>query len=154
VGVVKKLHRALWSNVAVDLGTVNTLVYIAGRGVVLDEPSVLAVNPATGDVVGVGKEAARLYGRALERSVSAILGGLGDLLAEVPPDLAEDVLGRGMYLAGGGALLHGLAQRISDRTSCKVTVVQDPLRCVLRGLAALLDQGGQRNHPTPRSYAA
>jgi actin-like ATPase involved in cell morphogenesis len=203
VGVVKKLHRALWSNVAVDLGTVNTLVYIAGRGVVLDEPSVLTMDPATGDVVGVGKEAAWLYGRApegvevikplhdgvisdpdacsvvvngvdptrwgrleatevpadlvgeaLERSVSAILGGLGDLLAEVPPDLAEDVLGRGMYLAGGGALLHGLAQRISDRTSCKVTVVQDPLRCVLRGLAALLDQGGQRNHPTPRSYAA
>jgi hypothetical protein len=33
-------------------------------------------------------------------------------------------------------------------------VVQDPLRCVLRGLAALLDQGGQRNHLASRTYAA
>jgi rod shape-determining protein MreB and related proteins len=345
VGVVKKLHRALWSDVAVDLGTVNTLVYMTARGVVLDEPSVLAVDLADGDVVAVGKAAASLYGRApegvdvikplhdgvisdpdacslmldaflrrvcrhhrlgrpdalvcvpgcataverralaravgsgnlhfhvtlvqepvaaalgcdvdladgsavlivdigggttemgvvtaqgpvrarsirvggnemdaaiahevrtqlgmvigersaerlkmalglnghdresvvvngvdptrwghlgvtevpaglveeaLERSVSTILTALGELLAEVPPDLAEDVLGRGIFLAGGGALLHGLAQRISDRSRCKVTVVQDPLRCVLRGLAALLDEGGRRNL-APSSYAA
>ncbi len=66
MGVVKKLHRALWSDVAVDLGTVNTLVYMTGRGVVLDEPSVLAVDSGTGEVVGVGKAAASLYGRAPE----------------------------------------------------------------------------------------
>ena len=64
MGVVNIFHRALWSGVAVDLGTVNTLVYMPGRGVVLDEPSVLAVRRSTGDLVAVGKPAAALWGRS------------------------------------------------------------------------------------------
>ncbi len=48
---------------AVDLGTANTLVYVRGRGVVLTEPSVVAVEERTGDVVAVGSEARRMLGR-------------------------------------------------------------------------------------------
>ena len=48
---------------AVDLGTANTLVYVRGRGVVLSEPSVVAINNNTGGVLAVGAEAKRMIGR-------------------------------------------------------------------------------------------
>ena len=50
-------------DMAIDLGTANTLVYVRGRGVVLDEPSVVALNEATGEVLAVGHEAKRMAGR-------------------------------------------------------------------------------------------
>ena len=50
-------------DMAVDLGTANTLVYVRGRGVVLNEPSVVAINTLTGTVLAVGAEAKRMIGR-------------------------------------------------------------------------------------------
>jgi rod shape-determining protein MreB len=50
-------------DIAVDLGTANTLVYVRGRGVVLNEPSVVAVNPRDGRPLAVGAEAKRMIGR-------------------------------------------------------------------------------------------
>ncbi|MFM8971202.1 MAG: rod shape-determining protein, partial [Actinomycetota bacterium] len=51
---------------AIDLGTANTLVYVRGRGVVLDEPSVVAVNARDGRPLAVGSEAKRMIGRTPE----------------------------------------------------------------------------------------
>jgi rod shape-determining protein MreB len=51
------------SDLAIDLGTANTLVYASGRGIVVDEPSMVAVNKNTGDVEAVGKEAKDMLGR-------------------------------------------------------------------------------------------
>jgi len=53
----------LGRDMAVDLGTANTLVYVRGRGIVLNEPSVVAVNTATGAILAVGAEAKRMIGR-------------------------------------------------------------------------------------------
>ncbi len=53
----------LGRDMAVDLGTANTLVYVRGRGIVLDEPSVVAINTKTGGIVAVGAEAKRMIGR-------------------------------------------------------------------------------------------
>ncbi|MEU7746233.1 rod shape-determining protein [Nonomuraea sp. NPDC049158] len=53
----------LGRDMAVDLGTANTLVYVRGRGIVLNEPSVVAINTATGKIVAVGIEAKRMIGR-------------------------------------------------------------------------------------------
>src|SRR5213592_163937 len=53
----------LGRDMAVDLGTANTLVYVRGRGVVLNEPSVVAINTLTGTVLAVGAEAKRMIGR-------------------------------------------------------------------------------------------
>jgi len=50
-------------DMAVDLGTANTLVYVRGRGIMLDEPSVVALNDTTGEVLAVGHEAKRMLGR-------------------------------------------------------------------------------------------
>src|SRR4051812_27498736 len=53
-------------DMAVDLGTANTLVYVRGRGVLVDEPSVVAVNEKTGDLVAVGHDAKQMWGRTPE----------------------------------------------------------------------------------------
>ena len=53
-------------DMAVDLGTANTLVYVRGKGVLLDEPSVVALNSTTGEILAVGHEAKRMIGRTPE----------------------------------------------------------------------------------------
>src|SRR5258706_14086041 len=50
-------------DMAVDLGTANTLVYVRGRGIVLSEPSVVAIDSRTGEVHAVGVDAKRMLGR-------------------------------------------------------------------------------------------
>jgi rod shape-determining protein MreB len=56
--------RKLFSNdIGVDLGTANTLVYLSGKGIVINEPSVVAINQKTGRVVAVGSEAKQMLGR-------------------------------------------------------------------------------------------
>ena len=52
------------SDVGIDLGTSTTLVYVRGRGIVLTEPSIVAVEKVTGRIVAIGEEARQLVGRA------------------------------------------------------------------------------------------
>ncbi|HNN58476.1 MAG TPA: rod shape-determining protein, partial [Leptospiraceae bacterium] len=55
---------SLFSNdMGIDLGTANTLVYVKGQGIVLSEPSVVAVQSSTGKVLAVGNEAKRMLGK-------------------------------------------------------------------------------------------
>ncbi|MFT5179841.1 MAG: rod shape-determining protein MreB [Candidatus Paceibacteria bacterium] len=60
---LKKIKSYLSSDIGIDLGTANTLVYIPGKGVIIDEPSVVAVNQKTGRVVAVGAGAKQMLGR-------------------------------------------------------------------------------------------
>ena len=53
----------LGRDMAIDLGTANTLVYVRGEGIVLREPSVVAINSHTGQLLSVGTEAKRMIGR-------------------------------------------------------------------------------------------
>ena len=53
-------------DMAVDLGTANTLVYVRGRGILVDEPSVVAINEKTGELVAVGHDAKQMVGRTPE----------------------------------------------------------------------------------------
>ena len=61
-----RLMGMVSSDVAIDLGTANTLVYVKGRGIVLNEPSVVAVDRASGHVLAVGSEAKAMLGRTPE----------------------------------------------------------------------------------------
>ena len=64
-------NSVIGRDMAVDLGTANTLVYVRRRGVLLDEPSVVAIDDATGEVLAVGHEAKRMIGRTPD-GISAI----------------------------------------------------------------------------------
>ncbi|MCS6985201.1 MAG: rod shape-determining protein [Leptospiraceae bacterium] len=57
------IHSLFSNDMGIDLGTANTLVYVKGQGIVLSEPSVVAVHAGTGKVVAVGQEAKRMLGR-------------------------------------------------------------------------------------------
>jgi rod shape-determining protein MreB and related proteins len=57
------LHSLFSNDMGIDLGTANTLVYVKGQGIVLSEPSVVAVHAGTGRVLAVGQEAKRMMGR-------------------------------------------------------------------------------------------
>ena len=82
-----------------------------------------------------------LVADALEPCVTTIIDGVREILLDLPPDLAEDVVLGKICLAGGGALLLGLAGRIETATGIPALVVDDPLRCVVRGAADILDNG-------------
>ncbi len=63
--MVKKLSKSSFfsADIGIDLGTANTLVYVRGRGIVLNEPSVVTVNDKTGQIVAIGKEAKAMLGK-------------------------------------------------------------------------------------------
>ena len=60
---LRSLFSLFSSDLAIDLGTANTLVYAAGKGIVVNEPSIVAINKTTGEVEAVGKEAKDMLGR-------------------------------------------------------------------------------------------
>lgn len=60
---LEKLYTLFSNDIGIDLGTANTLVYVRGRGIVINEPSVVAVNQKTGQVVAVGAQAKQMLGR-------------------------------------------------------------------------------------------
>ncbi len=58
-----KLYKGFSNDIGIDLGTANTLVYLRGHGIVINEPSVVALNQKTGRIVAVGSEAKQMLGR-------------------------------------------------------------------------------------------
>ena len=60
---MRSLFSMFSSDLAIDLGTANTLVYARGKGIVVNEPSIVAINKNTGEVEAVGKEAKEMLGR-------------------------------------------------------------------------------------------
>lgn len=59
----QKLYKLFSNDIGIDLGTANTLVYLKGKGIVISEPSVVAVNKKTGQIVAIGAEAKQMLGR-------------------------------------------------------------------------------------------
>ena len=59
----KKLYKLFSNDIGIDLGTANTLVYLRGHGIVINEPSVVAINQKTGQIVAVGAAAREMLGR-------------------------------------------------------------------------------------------
>jgi len=76
---------------------------------------------------------------ALSEPVNIILDTLKVALENTPPELAADIVDRGIVLAGGGALLRGLDSMIADATDLPVVVAEDPLTAVVRGVGKMLD---------------
>lgn len=62
--LIQKLLGTVSTDIGIDLGTANTLVYVKGKGIVLNEPTIVAINKKTGQLVAVGNEAKQMLGRA------------------------------------------------------------------------------------------
>lgn len=88
------------------------------------------------------KVPADLVAGALEPVVNAIGRCVQRVLSDIPAGLAEDVVRGQIRLCGGGALLPGLGARLAEVAEIGVQLADDPLRCVVRGAAAMLAAGG------------
>ncbi|WP_298617576.1 rod shape-determining protein [uncultured Thermosynechococcus sp.] len=76
---------------------------------------------------------------SMAEPLSAIIEAIKRTLERTPPELAADIVDRGIMLAGGGALLRGLDTLISHETGIAVHVAADPLRCVVMGTGRVLE---------------
>lgn len=76
---------------------------------------------------------------ALHDTVYAIVDTVKNTLEKTPPELAADIMDRGIVLTGGGALLHNLDKVISDETNMPVLIAEEPLDCVAIGTGKALD---------------
>jgi rod shape-determining protein MreB len=83
-----------------------------------------------------------LVATALEPVVAAVGRTVQEVLSDIPAGLAEDVMRGKVRLTGGGALLPGLASRIESIAEITAVVAEDPLRCVIRGAALMVDAPG------------
>lgn len=88
-----KIRRMFSNDIGIDLGTANTLVYIPGQGIVIKEPSVVALNQKTKRVVAVGKQAANMLGRT-PAHISAIRPLVNGVISDF--EIAQEMIS---YLA-------------------------------------------------------
>jgi rod shape-determining protein MreB len=100
---------------------------IRGRDLVTGVPKTITVN---------SKE----IQEAIKEPIDLILQAIKQVLEETPPELAADMVERGIYLSGGGALLKNLDKLISDETGLNVYVAENPLTCVALGAGKALDE--------------
>ncbi|HKZ22407.1 MAG TPA: rod shape-determining protein [candidate division Zixibacteria bacterium] len=76
---------------------------------------------------------------ALKEPVEAIIEAVKQALERTPPELAADILDKGIIMTGGGALLKGLDKRLREEANLPVNVADDPLTCVVRGTGKVLE---------------
>src|SRR5512137_2643155 len=77
---------------------------------------------------------------AMLEPVNAIIDTIKIALERTPPELAADIVDKGIVLAGGGALLRGLDALIREETGLPITIAEDPLTCVVMGTGKVLDE--------------
>jgi rod shape-determining protein MreB len=77
---------------------------------------------------------------ALEEPIHSIVNALRMALEDTPPELAGDIIDKGVVLTGGGSLLPGLATRFQEETNLPIISVEDPLTSVVYGVGKVLDE--------------
>jgi len=77
---------------------------------------------------------------ALKEPINSIIDSIKYTLEKTPPELAADIMDRGIMLAGGGALLSGLDTLIKEETGMPVTIAENPLDCVAIGAGRVLEE--------------
>lgn len=76
---------------------------------------------------------------ALSPSIESLIGSVREVLESTPPEILADIMHRGVYLAGGGALLKGLADLLENEINMPVHIAGDPLTAVARGTGIILE---------------
>ncbi|MEX1998026.1 MAG: rod shape-determining protein [Candidatus Andersenbacteria bacterium] len=112
-------------------------------GAAIDLPEVLETPLRGRDLVtGLPKEIimnSRQVKEALQKSLGTIVGAIKDTVEETPPELIADILEQGITMAGGGSLIRGLDQVVSQATQINARLTDDPLTAVVRGTGLVLE---------------
>jgi rod shape-determining protein MreB len=108
-------------------------------GIAVGERTAEDIKVAIGSAWPVQDEVKAEVRDAIDEPISAIVDSEIACLGEAPPELAHDLIVRGMYLVGGGGMLKGLAQRIANETEIPVYLVEAPLECVVLGAGRCIE---------------
>jgi rod shape-determining protein MreB len=87
-------------------------------------------------IINVNSDEVRL---AIQEQIDAIVSAVKTALEQTPPELAADIVDRGIYLTGGGALLKGLDELLKQETGLPIKIADDPLSTVVLGSGRALD---------------
>ncbi|MDP4008995.1 MAG: rod shape-determining protein [bacterium] len=119
MNILNSILSMLGSDIAIDLGTANSLVYVKGRGIVIQEPSVVAVNQKTGSILAVGKEAKKMVGRTPSHIVATrplVKGVISDF--EVTEQMLryfiEKAQKRSFFLTPGPRIIVGIPYGVTE----------------------------------------
>ena len=134
---VKRIHNVLIGERTAEEIKINVAtVHPEGRQV---EQEVRGRDLVTGlpTTIKVTSEDGR---KALRESVASLVASVRSVLEKCPPELSADIVDKGIYLTGGGALLDGISQVLKDETGIDTYVAEQPLDCVALGTGkALID---------------
>lgn len=89
--------------------------------------------------------------KALEEPLGAILQGIKQVLERTPPELAGDIVDKGVVLSGGGALLDGFTRYLSQETGVPFYLAEEPIACVIKGTAFVLENMARFRDTLPSS---
>ena len=95
-------------------------------------PNVMTVHPVEASI------SYQEIAHCLDKSISKIENSILSVLEQTPPELYGDIVKKGIFLTGGGAMLRGLAQRLTRKVNIEFHVAEDPLRAVARGTGVAL----------------
>ncbi len=132
------------------------------RGLLIGETTAERLKKAVGSVhPSIDRGSMKVYGRSVRNGLAAemtvssreirealmpgveqILDTVTGALEDTPPELSADIFDFGIMLSGGGALLGGLPELISDRTGLRVTVAKRPVESVCRGIGRVIESTG------------
>ena len=76
---------------------------------------------------------------ALKESINEIVESVKSTLEKTPPELASDIMEKGIVIAGGGALIQNIDKLLSIKTGMPVYIAEDPLECVVKGTGKTLE---------------
>jgi rod shape-determining protein MreB len=77
--------------------------------------------------------------QALSEPITSIIDGVKSVLERTPPELASDIVDKGVIMTGGGSLLHGFTRLLSEETGIPIHLAEDPLSCVVLGTGKILE---------------
>lgn len=77
---------------------------------------------------------------AVSHSIEILIEAVKEVLEITPPEILSDIMRRGIYLAGGGALIKGFAEILGEEVKMPIYIADDPLTCVVRGTGIILEK--------------
>ncbi len=129
-------------NVIIGENTAEKIKISIGNAIV-PHPELMVTVTGRNLVTGVPNDielSSRDINAALKEPIGKIIDGVKATLEAAPPELAADVFVSGIVLTGGGALISGLAELISRETGIPVRIADDPLDCVVKGAAEVVER--------------
>ncbi len=118
--------------IKIKVGSVSTKLDEEPEPLKVNGPNLMTAHPVEATVTY------QEIATCLDKSIARIESGILHVLEQTPPELYSDIVESGIWLSGGGALLRGLAKRLSDKVNIQFHVAEDPLRAVARGTCTAL----------------